>query len=108
MRKLLSALLLAAATATAAGAQVGEARGMVVYDHACGSRIVLQTPQGYVVAQLKDGAAPSKGDTLVGDLNSLGTKSVYNVNTDGGDTVLIEGYRLSRKGAAQVLKNKCR
>ena len=107
MRRLLSFLLLAA-IATAAVAQVGEQRGAVVYDHACGSHIVLQTPQGYVVAQLKDGAAPSKGHTLVGHLNSLGIKSVYDVNTDGGDTILIEGYGLSQKRAAQLLKNKCR
>ena len=107
MRGALSFFFLATPAAAAFG-QVGETRGTVVYDHACGARIVLRTPQGYIVAQLTDGAVPSKGDTLVGHLDSLGIKEAYNVNTGGGDTILIEGVGLSQKGAAQILNRKCR
>jgi hypothetical protein len=107
MRRVLSFLFLAA-PAAAAIAQVGETRGTVVYDHGCGSRIVLRTPQGYIVARLTNGAAPSRGNTLVGRLDSLGIKEAYNVNSDGGATILIEGVGLSQKGAAQLLNRKCR
>jgi hypothetical protein len=35
-------------------------------------------------------------------------KKVYNVNTDGGGSLRIEGYGLSAKRAAEQLKSKCR
>jgi len=104
MRRLLVAVFLATC---ASGTKAQETRAVVVYDHACGGRIVIETPQGYAVAQLKYGAPPSTGETLVGYLNANGLKKAYNVNRDAGDTLLVEASELSRKGVAQFLKGKC-
>jgi hypothetical protein len=71
MRKFLLALLL---TIYATGAKGDETRGPVVYAKACRSRIVIETPQGYVVAVWQDGVAPREGETLVGDLNAYGVR----------------------------------
>jgi hypothetical protein len=105
MRKLLLGLL---SVGYATCAHADETRGVVVYDKGCGSRVVIETAQGYVLAAWQDGSPPSKGETLVGDLNEYGVKKVYNVNTDGGGSLRIEGYGLSAKRAAEQLKSKCR
>lgn len=103
MRRLLLALLFAG---YATGAHADETRGVVVY-RACGSRLVIETPQGYVLAQWQSGFAPSKGETLVGDLNAYRGKQVYNFNRDGGGTLRIDGYGLSRKRAAEEPERRC-
>ena len=106
MRELLSALLLAT-WATSVQAE-GEVRGTVVYDQACARRIVVQTPRGYVVGQLrKDQDHAEKGETLSGNFNKFGLEEVYSVNRDGTERLFIEGFGLSRSGAAQLLKKKC-
>jgi hypothetical protein len=103
-RSVLAVLLIIFATA----ANADEARGVVVYNKGCGSRIVIETPQGYVVAVWQNGVAPRDGETLVGDLNASGVTRAYNINTDGGGTLRVEAHGLSQSRAAQVLKSKCR
>ena len=105
MRKALLALTMVF-YATAASAY--ETRGTVVYNRGCGSRIVVQTPQGHAIAVWLDGVAPYEGQTLAGDFNAVRLEQVYNVNTDGGGTLRVEAYGLSRGRAVQALKSKCR
>jgi hypothetical protein len=88
-------------------AKADETRGPVVRAKGCGSRIVIETPEGYVVAVWQYGVPPRDGETLVGDFNGYGIRRAYNINTDGGGTLRVEGYGLSQVRAIQALKSKC-
>lgn len=52
-------------------------KGVVVYDKGCGSRFIVSAPLGYAILEWFGGNMPVVGDTIVGDFESYGMKSIY-------------------------------
>lgn len=82
-------------------------KGVVVYDKGCNSRMIIETTQGYVLAEWYGGSTPSKGDVIVGDLNSYGMKEVFIYNRDSDLKIWIDDYGLSRARVVEKLADKC-
>ena len=82
-------------------------RGVVVYDKGCGSRLIIETALGYVLAEWYGGNSPSKGDVIVGEINGYGLKAVYNLTAKAGSRLWIDDYMLSRGRVLEKLHDKC-
>ena len=72
----------------------------------CGSRIIIETPMGFVLAEWFGGSTPYEGDTVVGDIDGYGMKDVYILNREADSRLWIDDYMLST-GFVEMLSDKC-
>lgn len=96
------------AMSCAGAVNAGMTKGVVVYDKGCGSRMIIETRMGYVLAEWFGGSTPAKGDTLIGDLEAFGLKDLYISNQDAKVRVWIDDYMLSQSRVVEKLRAKCR
>jgi hypothetical protein len=82
-------------------------KGIVVFDKGCGSRIIIETRLGYILAEWYGGNLPAEGDVLVGELNSYGFKDIYNLTSDASSRLYIDDYMMSRSRVTERLRDKC-
>ena len=80
-------------------------RGLIIWI-GCG-RIVLEAADGYVFLRRYGGRHPSKGQTLVGDLHTLGMKELIVGSGDAGMEVGIEDTKLSRSSMMEMINDRC-
>lgn len=97
----------AAAVVCSSVATAAATKGVVVYDRGCGSRLIVETSMGYVLAEWFGGSVPYEGDTLIGELESYGMKEIYILNRKSDTRLWIEDYMLSRSRVVEKLTNKC-
>jgi hypothetical protein len=83
-------------------------RGLVVYaDNYCNYYIV-ETRSGYTVIQNWGGFTPMVGDWIMGDLNSWGTRQMYNYSSKYQITGNVKEYWLSWFTARDYIALQCR
>lgn len=68
--------------------------------------VVLQSGNGYVIAELQSGS-PQVGRVYAGDLDSYGTKTLIDVNGSGDIRVYIEDYMQSKSSLLGKLREHC-
>src|SRR4051794_16102385 len=74
----LVAAVISVTAATGARPALADAvKGVVVWTGSCGGRYVAETTLGYVLLEWYGGMDPSKGDVIIGDLNSYGMKDLF-------------------------------
>ena len=84
------------------------AKGVVVaYPSGCDYYIV-ETNRGYALLEWYGGNDPSEGDTLVGDFEGYGMKTIYNITADRETRVWVEDYMLSESSAIEQYYEQCR
>ncbi len=82
-------------------------KGVVVYDKGCGSRFIVSAPLGYAILEWFGGNMPVVGDTIVGDFESYGMKSIYNLRAGASTQVWVEDFWLSRDRAMTKMADLC-
>lgn len=86
---------------------VTAAQGVVVaYPSGCDYYIV-ETNTGYVLLEWYGGGDPNEGDKLVGDFESYGMKTIFNVTRDAETTVWVEDYMLGIDGVREQYYEHC-
>ena len=83
------------------------AKGIVVYYKSGCDYYIVETSMGYVLLEWYGGNDPSEGDTLVGDYESYGMKSIYNLTADSETNVWVEDFWLSKDSVLEEYYDKC-
>jgi len=91
-------------------AATGEASvdGYVTRATGCGSRIFVNTPQGYAVLARLAGGVVADGDTLIGPINHPGRITVIDRQSGLTLVVFVEDLWLSKSAAGRKMTQSCR
>jgi len=81
--------------------------GSVTRAAGCGSKIFVNTPQGYAVLQRVSGGVVADGDTLTGNFNRLGRVTVRDAQSGANLVVFVEDLWLSASAAARKVAQSC-
>jgi hypothetical protein len=84
------------------------ASGYVSRAAGCGSRIFINTPQGYAVLERIAGGIVADGDTLVGNFNRPGQATVEDRQSGTSLVVFVEDLWLPRSAAERKIAASCR
>ena len=68
---------------------------------------LLYNKSGYVVAEHMGGHEFDEGKVVYGNINSYGTKDIYDEDLDEKEHVYIEDWGLSKSDAIEKLLDKC-
>lgn len=79
-------------------------KGIVVAE--CGSRVLISAPLGYIIADAY-GLTPPKGETLVGEIESYGLKTVFGLGADRDYRIYVDDFWLSRESALEKFYENC-
>lgn len=82
-------------------------KGVVVYYKSGCSYFLVETSMGYALLEWYGGYDPSRGDTVAGDIDSYGMKTIYNLTADRETRVWIDDYMLSKSSAIEKYFDKC-
>ena len=82
--------------------------GRVERVEGCGSRIFVDTPNGFAVLERIAGGMVNQGDVLSGNFNRPGRTTVQNRDAGGTLTVFVEDFQLSRSAAQRKIDASCR
>lgn len=83
------------------------AKGVVVaYPPGC-DYYVVESNTGYALLEWYGGSDPNEGDTLVGDFESYGFKTLYNLTADNETRVWVEDYFLSQGSVVEQIREQC-
>jgi hypothetical protein len=82
--------------------------GQVEHAAGCGTKIFVDTPQGYAVLELLAGGIIAVGDTLNGDFNKAGRATVKNPKTGAEYVVFVDDYQLPKSAEARKVAESCR
>lgn len=83
------------------------AKGLVAYYKSGCDYYIVDASMGYVLLEWYGGNDPSEGDTLVGDFESYGMKTIFNISTDSETQVWVEDYMLSKDSVLEKYYDKC-
>jgi hypothetical protein len=81
--------------------------GQVERADGCGSKIFVNTPQGYAILELLSGGIVANGDTLTGDFNRAGRATVKNPQTGAEYVVFVDDFQLAKSAAARKIAESC-
>jgi hypothetical protein len=104
MRYLLAAILLFFVSSALAEAT----KGIVVWTGGCGSRYFVETSMVYGLLEWFGGWDPSKGEMIIGDLNSFGMKELYVLPIGQSTCASVDDHFMSRSNVLEKLPDKCR
>lgn len=90
-----------------AGLSEPVASGAVSRASGCGSKIFVDTPQGYAVLQRLSGGVVSDGDTLTGNFNRPGRAIVMDQQSNSTLVVFVEDLWLSVSAAQRKIAQSC-
>jgi hypothetical protein len=82
--------------------------GSVVRASGCGSKIFVNTPQGYAVLERIAGGIVADGDTLTGTFNRPGRITVHDIQSDAPLIAFVADLWLSRSAAYRKIRQSCR
>lgn len=83
------------------------AKGEVVYKKSGCSYFIVEAILGYAILEWYGGNDPDKGDIIVGNFESYGLKTVYNMTADAESKVYVDNYWLSKDRAIERYFDKC-
>ena len=83
------------------------AKGVVVANPSGCDYYIVETTSGYTLLEWYGGNDPSEGDTLVGDFESYGMKTIYNITADRETRVWVEDFWLSESSVINQYNDKC-
>ena len=99
-------LLVACALVLASILQAADQAVVVLVTRGCSSRYVASAAGGFIILEWFGGYSPSKGDRLIGELNSYGFKDIYVANADAFTRAWIDDYFLSQDRVVEKLLDK--
>jgi hypothetical protein len=82
--------------------------GYVSRANNCGSKIFINTPQGYAVLDRLSGGVVADGDTLTGNFNKPGRAMVRDQQSNTELIVFVEDLWLSKSAAERKMTANCR
>lgn len=86
---------------------VSASEGIVVkYESGC-SYYIVAAENGYVILNWYGGKNPREGDTLAGELEKYGLKSIRNITRDEPMRVFVEATGLSEDDALDRFNEEC-
>jgi len=103
MKKISSVILILIALTQS----VYAAKGVVVYYKSGCDYYIVETNMGYSLLEWYGGNDPSEGDTLVGNYESYGMKTIYNLTVNSETKVWVEDYQLSKDSVLEKYYDKC-
>ncbi len=83
------------------------AKGEVVLIRSGCSYYLVESPMGHSLLEWYGGNVPRQGDVLVGDFESYGMKTIYNLSVESETRVWVDDYYLPRTRAIEKLYKKC-
>lgn len=84
------------------------ASGSVSRAAGCGSRIFVNTPQGYAVLERIAGGIVADGDTLTGNFNRPGRSTIEDKQSASSIIVFVEDLWLSKSAVERKMTASCR
>jgi hypothetical protein len=84
------------------------AQGIVVFYKSGCDYYIVETNMGYSLLEWYGGNDPSEGDVLVGDYESYGMKTIYNVTANSGTKVWVEDFWLSKGNVIKKYFQNCK
>ena len=84
-----------------------QGQATVVYRKRGCDYMILENNSGYIVAEWMGGNDPDQGDNIGGNLNSYGTKELYNLSRNSKTKLWIDDYMLSKDRALEKINDKC-
>ena len=85
------------------------AKGKVVYYDTGGcDYYIVATKNGFAILEWYGGHDPSEGDVIVGDYESYGMKTIFNVTADAETRVWVEDYMLSKDSVIRQYNELCK
>jgi len=84
----------------------GESAEIVLQKSACNDWFVADGPSGFYLLEWYGGYSPSKGDAIIGPINSYGFKDVC-YPFGGRGRVWVDDYLLSKSSALEQYLEKC-
>lgn len=82
--------------------------GYVTRASECGSKIFLNTPQGYTVLDRLAGGVVADGDTVTGNFNRPGRVTAHDTQSNSDLTVFVEDLWLSASAVQRKITQSCR
>ena len=82
-------------------------KGVVVYNKSDCDYYIVETNMGYVLLEWYGGNDPGEGAALVGDYESYGMKTVYNLFAEAEARVWVEEYWMSKDDVIEEYYNQC-
>src|SRR6266496_2305492 len=83
------------------------ARGKVTHRVSGCDYFTVETSRGFAILEWYGGHDPDKGDSIVGNYESYGMKTVFDETTEQEVRVWVEDYALSKSDALEKLYDKC-
>jgi len=83
------------------------AKGYVVYYKFGCSYYIVETNNGYAILEWFGGTDPSEGDIIVGNFESYGMKTLYDVTSDSETRAWVEDYWLSKTSVIEKYLEHC-
>jgi hypothetical protein len=74
----------------------------------CGSKIFVNTPQGYAILERLSGGIVADGDTVEGDFNRPGRATIEDRQSGSSLTVFVDDLWLSKAAAQRAITASCR
>ena len=104
MKQLLAATLLSLTMLQSAIA----AQGKVVFKKSGCDYYIVETNMGFALLEWFGGNDPDVGDTIVGDFEKYGMKTLHNLTRDSETKVWVEDFWLSKNRAIEKYVEKCK
>lgn len=82
--------------------------GQVEHADGCGTKIFVNTPQGYAILERLSGGIVANGDTLTGNFNRAGRATVKNLKTGAEFVVFVDDFQLPKSAANRRIAQSCR
>lgn len=83
------------------------AKGIVVLKKSGCDYYIVETTLGFALLEWYGGNDPDVGDTIVGDFESYGIKTIYNLTRDAETRVWVEDFWLSKSSAIEKYYEQC-
>jgi hypothetical protein len=82
--------------------------GSVSRTSGCGSKIFVDTPQGYAILERLSGGIVADGDTVQGDFNRPGRATIEDRQSGSSSTVFVADLWLSKAAIQRAITASCR
>jgi hypothetical protein len=84
------------------------AQGVVVFKKSGCDYYIVETKKGFALLEWYGGNDPDVGDTIVGDFEKYGMKTVHNLTRDKETKGWVEDFWLSKEDAIKKYYEKCK
>ena len=84
------------------------ATGIVVLKNSSCDYYLVETNMGFALLEWYGGNDPDVGDTIVGDFESYGMKTLSNLTMSSETKAWVEDYWLSKSSAIKKYRKKCK